>query len=187
MRIYTKTGDAGETRIFGGERVWKDSPRLEAYGTVDELCSTIGLARSWTSDQQIRDILKQIQIDLFDLCADLSTPQDHPQKSEREMPHGRVEDLEQLIDTFQSELPPWTHFILPGGTACASALHLARTICRKAERRIVSFSKMEEINPEVLRYINRLSDLLFVMARVVNHRMGEAELNWQPIRSRKSE
>lgn len=180
MRIYTKRGDTGETALVGGTRVPKDSPWIEALGTVDELNSALGAARAWTSDSQIRNMLEQIQQVLLDICGDIATPSDHPKKTQRAISPEQVEILEQWIDELGAELPPWTHFIVPGGTKSAALLHLARTICRRAERRVVSLARVEQVNPVVLAYLNRLSDLLFVLPRLANHRAGETELTWEP-------
>ena len=178
MRIYTKRGDNGETALVGGTRVPKDSPWIGALGTVDELNSALGAARAWTSDSQIRNMLEQIQQVLLDICGDIATPSDHPKKMQRAISPEQVKILEQWIDEVEAELPPWTHFILPGGTKNAALLHLARTICRRAERRVVSLTRVEPVNPAVLAYLNRLSDLLFVLPRLANHRAGETELTW---------
>jgi cob(I)alamin adenosyltransferase len=179
MKIYTKTGDAGETGLYGGSRIPKDSQRIEAIGTVDELNACIGYAMSQIRDAEIHALLYRIQSELFDIGADLATPESHPKADGLRIPETLTQNLEAEIDRFQTELPPMTHFILPGGSAGGSILHLARTICRRGERCIVHLTKAESLNPEILRYLNRLSDLLFVVARLVNHRCGEPEAFWQ--------
>lgn len=166
-RVYTKTGDQGQTSLVGGARVSKADLRVDAYGDVDELNSVIGLAIALVKDNQIAGELGLIQNDLFTLGADLASP------SEIKVP--RIEErftakLEELADRFLSELEPLKEFIMPGGSPAGAALHLARTVARRAERRAVALSKREELNPEAIIYLNRLSDLLFILARVVNHR-----------------
>ncbi len=179
MKIYTKTGDTGETGLFGGDRVSKDSPRVEAYGTVDELNAVLGVARAFVQDSEVQSLLQHIQQELFDLGADLATPLTLTIK--RAVP--RIESkqtlvLEETIDRYEHELEPLTRFVLPSGIPGAAFLHLARTVCRRAERRVVSLAKIEGINPEIIRYLNRLSDLLFVLARLLNHRAGQQETLW---------
>lgn len=179
MKIYTKTGDTGDTGLYGGRRISKDAKRVEASGTIDELNACIGLAESQIEDEETCSILGDIQNDLFDLGADLATPREHPKAEGLRITSDLTVTLEQLIDRFQEILPPMTHFILPGGTKGAAALHLARTVCRRGERCVVSLAKTESVNPEILRYLNRLSDLLFVLARLVNHRCGIPEPIWR--------
>lgn len=171
-KVYTKTGDGGETSLVGGTRVSKASPRVEAYGDVDELNSLLGLARSRLNDSEIDELLGLIQNDLFTLGADLASPM------QVEVP--RVEEpfvglLEQEADRFLAQLEPLREFILPGGTEAGSTLHLARTVARRAERRVVALAGAEEVNPLTVVYLNRLSDLLFILARIVNHRAGLPE------------
>ncbi|NJN18618.1 MAG: cob(I)yrinic acid a,c-diamide adenosyltransferase [Oscillochloris sp.] len=176
MKIYTRTGDSGETGLFGGQRVPKDSLRVHAYGTVDECNAAIGVARSSALDPALDALLNEIQSQLFVVGADLATPGESahiPRVSGDD-----VQGLEELIDRFESELEPLRQFILPGGTAAAAQLHLARTICRRAERWVVSLAHEEEINEQALTYLNRLSDLLFVMARVANARAGWNDVPW---------
>jgi cob(I)alamin adenosyltransferase len=176
--IYTRTGDDGETGLVGGTRVSKDSARVDAYGSVDELNSVLGLVRSYLStDNDVDSLLRQIQSDLFTAGADLATV-----KGAQEIPritNKHVLNLESAIDRFQGELPPLKVFILPGGTNAGAALHLARAIARRAERRIVALGKTEQLNDQLIPYINRLSDLLFVLARVINHREKNVELEWR--------
>ena len=179
MKIYTKTGDTGETGLYGGLRVSKDALRVEACGTVDELNACIGFVRSQIPDKEINAIFHRIQNGLFDIGADLATLDTHPKaKSLRISPILTVE-LEGLIDRLEERLPPLRNFILPGGSTGGAPVHLARTVCRRAERRVVSLSKVEAVNPEVLIYLNRLSDLLFVLARVVNQRADVPEPLWE--------
>jgi len=181
IKIYTKTGDAGETGLYGADRVGKDHPRVEAYGTVDEANSAIGLARAALAGAHadIEADLEYIQNALFDLGADLATRAGGPyERNLARMDASDVEKLEALIDRYQEEAPPFTGFIHPGGHPAAAALHLARTIVRRAERRVVELMRHEEVNGEAMRYLNRLSDLLFTLARVVNRREGFAEDKW---------
>jgi len=171
-RVYTRTGDTGQTSLVGGARVSKSSARVDAYGEVDELNSVIGIARARSNDAQIDEVLGVIQNDLFTLGADLASP------SEISVP--RIDEtfitkLENFADQFLSELEPLKEFILPGGIDGGAVLHLARTVARRAERRVVALSETEELNPETIVYLNRLSDLLFILARVVNHRSGAQE------------
>lgn len=186
MKIYTKTGDAGDTGLFAGPRVRKDDLRIEAYGTVDELNAVLGLARSQSAvgqsklPHEIDSLLAEIQHRLFDLGAQLATP--NPTSGGTNLITTKhIESLEQAIDRFDSQLPSLKNFILPGGTLAASWLHLARTVCRRAERRVVTLLERERgtIAPEVLIYLNRLSDLLFVLARAVNQAAGQGDVAWQ--------
>lgn len=180
MKIYTKTGDAGETGLYGGERVPKDAPRVRAYGTVDEANATLGLVRAHCPDVGVGEDLAYLQNALFDLGADLSTPFGSRQRDTLS-PIGEedVAKLEALIDRYQEGLEPLRAFILPGGHEAAAALHLARTVVRRAEREVVSLGREEEVNPQVGIYLNRLSDLLFVLARVLNVKLGVSETRWQ--------
>ena len=183
MKIYTRTGDSGTTGLFGGDRVNKDHLRIEAYGTVDETNSYLGLARSQISDHPkhlyLDQLLHKIQSELFILGADLATPNMARVEVPRiEEPH--IIALEQEIDKLQDALPALKHFILPGGTVLASTLHIARTLCRRAERRSVSLQQVETVNNLAITYMNRLSDLLFVLARWVNIQMGISEERWKP-------
>jgi cob(I)alamin adenosyltransferase len=179
MKIYTKTGDKGETGLFGGERVPKDTPRIEAYGAVDELNSLLGIIRALRPNKRIDRILHGIQNDLFVAGADLATRK----TSKRSLiPHvglSQITFLENAIDALQSSLPPLKTFILPGGTAAASHLHYARTVCRRAERSAVRLSRSEDINENIVIYLNRLSDLLFVLARYANRSGKKKETKWE--------
>ncbi|MCZ6678249.1 MAG: cob(I)yrinic acid a,c-diamide adenosyltransferase [Candidatus Poribacteria bacterium] len=179
MKIYTKTGDAGETGLYGGTRIPKDSTRVEACGTLDELNACIGLAQSQIEDAEIRTLLYRVQNELFDLGADLATLDAHPKADSLRITSDLTPSLEKQIDQFQAELPPMTHFILPGGSSGGATLHLARSVCRRSERCVVRLARTETVNAEILRYLNRLSDLLFVLSRLVNHRSGAPEPFWQ--------
>ena len=179
MKIYTKTGDTGETGLFGGTRVPKDAMRVEACGTVDELNACIGFIRSQVQDTEIDAILHRIQNQLFNIGADLATLETHPKAASLRIPPTFTPELEREIDRLEAELPPLKNFILPGGSVGGAAVHLARTVCRRAERCVASLTREETVNPEVLIYLNRLSDLLFVLARVVNQRLGESEPLWE--------
>ncbi len=176
-RIYTRTGDRGETGLLGGQRVPKDHGRVEAYGAIDELNSHLGLVRAQLADPELTEALGTIQNRLFDLGAELATPSTRPAAIPA-IGGAHVEALERMIDRYQDELAPLREFILPGGTVFAASLHVARTVARRAERRIVTLARTETVNPELLRYMNRLSDLLFVLARVVNHRNGRPDVAW---------
>jgi cob(I)alamin adenosyltransferase len=190
MKIYTKTGDAGETGLFAGPRVRKDDLRIEAYGTVDELNAVLGLARSHSTvaareklPVEIDALLTGIQHTLFDLGSELATP-DPKSRGTNFVTAKQIESLEQAIDRFESQLPPLKNFILPSGTPGAAWLHLARTVCRRAERRVVTLTLREtgKLSPEILIYLNRLSDLLFVLARAVNQSAGQPDVQWQKTR-----
>jgi cob(I)alamin adenosyltransferase len=183
VKIYTKTGDRGDTGLFGGPRVRKNDPRVEAYGDVDELNAAVGAARAIVEDPELDAELGRIQAELFCVGAELATP--HGAKARSAIPPvdpAWTARLEQAIDAWEKELPPLTRFVLPGGTRTAAALHVARTVCRRAERRAVSLAGEAEVENEVLVYLNRLSDLLFVAARVANHRARREEPTWDPSR-----
>jgi cob(I)alamin adenosyltransferase len=178
MKIYTRTGDTGETSLFGGTRVGKDDARVHAYGEVDELNAHLGLARASGGDSDVDAELVRLQRELFALGAQLADP-DRTVSDKSAKAHLGVEAvtrLEQLIDRLEADLPPLRHFILAGGTPCGAALHVARAVCRRAERAMVSLGPA--LDPVLLRYINRLSDLLFVLARTANHRAGVEETPW---------
>jgi cob(I)alamin adenosyltransferase len=177
-RIYTRAGDAGETSLGDGSRVPKNDLRIEAYGTVDELNSFIGLALSGGLPDEFTQWLEQIQNDLFDLGADLSVPLEDERRERLRVTRGQVERLEELCDLVNERLEPLKSFVLPGGTEAASRLHVARAISRRAERRAVALAQAETINPEALAYLNRLSDLLFILARAAN--AGSQEPLWRP-------
>lgn len=179
MKIYTKTGDAGETSLFDGTRVPKTDPRVAAYGEVDELQACIGLAIAAGMDRELREIAEQLQRDLFALGARLADPAHKiaPRVSKVVIDQASITRLEAWIDRFEEELPPLRHFILAGGAPVGAALHLARTVCRRAERATLALGT-EAVDPVLLVYLNRLSDLLFVMARAANHRAGVPETEW---------
>ena len=178
-KIYTKTGDDGTTGLGDGTRVAKDSARVSAYGTVDELNSSIGIVLAQEIPAPIREALTQIQHDLFDLGGELCIPG-------MAMVHeADVERLEQTLDGFNADLPPLKDFILPGGGMAAACCHLARTVCRRAEREVVTLSRSETVRPEAVRYLNRLSDLLFVLSRVLARASGHGEVLWQHERRKK--
>ncbi len=205
MKIYTRTGDKGTTGLFGGPRVSKDNTRIEAYGTVDELNSTIGLVRSTLSVQTVLEYgaqhtgegaptpgggaipaeekldawLERLQHELFDLGADLATPLGAKVKISRVVTES-VDQLESDIDSFEEALDPLKAFILPGGSAPAAHLHAARTICRRAERRVITLAGEEEINQTCIVYLNRLSDAFFSAARWINHALGHEDYLWMP-------
>ena len=178
MKIYTKTGDAGETSLFGGQRVPKDAVRIEAYGSVDELNAFLGTIRSMQPRSAVEEILSRLQNDLFVLGADLATPLAKTTGKIVRIHADAVADLEGIIDRLDGELKPLTSFILPGGTPVGAQLHVARTVCRRAERFVVRLSCQENIGALPLIYLNRLSDLLFVLARFANHIDGVAESSW---------
>jgi len=181
-RIYTRGGDKGQTSLGDGARVEKDDPRVSAFGTVDEANACIGLARLHSaSDAEVDAMLMRMQNDLFDLGADLCTPEsDEPPKYEPlRILAKQVERLEREIDRMNGQLEPLNSFILPGGSPLAAALHLARTVARRAEREMVGLARVERINQEAIKYINRVSDHLFVLARYANQR-GKADILWVP-------
>jgi cob(I)alamin adenosyltransferase len=180
MSIYTKTGDSGETSLFGGGRVPKDHPRVAAYGDVDELNAAIGLAAA-SEPPADGALLQQIQRDLLSIGSILATPA--PERVARALAKAdfgedRVTRLEQAIDGLSEELPALATFVLPAGVARAAALHVARTVCRRAERSVVALARMESVPEALTAYLNRLSDLLFMLARAANHRAGRAEQPW---------
>ncbi len=181
MKIYTRTGDTGETALFGGGRVAKDHPRVAAYGDVDELNSVLGLVRA-TDPADFHDaLLEAIQRDLFAIGGHLATPD--PERvakalAKAELASGRVAEFERAIDAADAELAPLKAFVLPGGTPKAATLHLARTVCRRAERHVVHLAQLESVPELFLVYLNRLSDLLFTLARLANHRAGQGDVTW---------
>lgn len=183
-RIYTKRGDTGETSLAGGQRLPKDAPRIDAYGTVDELSAVMGLA--WVSSEEspklaeLAKILRRVQHELFNLGSILATlPADvHPKQAR--ITNAESEQLEREIDAMNAVMSPLRSFVLPGGTRINAELHLARTVCRRAERLLVDVAREEEIPAEAIRYLNRLSDALFVWSRWVNHVLGAPEVLWEP-------
>lgn len=182
MKLYTRRGDSGQTDLFGGERVGKDALRVAAYGEVDELNATLGVALAAGSDPALAAPLARIQSALFDIGASLATPD--PQHRRKAgiagVDAGEIAGLEQLIDRLEGPLAPLTTFILPGGSPAAAAFHVARTVCRRAERTVVHLASLpdESVEPDAVRYLNRLSDLLFVIARHENARAGIADVAW---------
>jgi cob(I)alamin adenosyltransferase len=178
-RVYTRTGDDGTTGLGGGQRVPKDAPRIEAYGTVDELASQIGVALAAGLDPRLAEVLLRVQNDLFNLGSDLCILEEDKAR----LPVPVVEErhvvaLEQLMDALSEELAPLDNFILPGGSPGAAHLHVSRTVCRRAERLVVTLARLEPVGPWTVRYLNRLSDALFVMARYENLRRGVPDLLW---------
>jgi len=178
-KIYTRTGDDGSTGLGDGSRVRKDSARVNAYGTVDELNSVIGMLLAQDTGEDIGECLTQIQHDLFDLGGELCIP------GMAMVFDADITRLENVLDRFNDDLPPLKDFILPGGGMAASTCHLARTVCRRAEREVVTLAEHESVRAEATRYLNRLSDLLFVLARVLARRSGHGEVLWQHERRKK--
>jgi len=186
-KVYTRTGDNGETALVGGKRVPKDSARIEAYGTIDELNSIVGLARAFNEEKLSEGeahrfldlVLRQIQDELFDLGSELATPPDFFQEGMYRVGEGEVKKIEQLIDECQKSLEPLKSFILPGGGKLGAYLHQCRTVCRRAEREILRLSRAEELSEWPLKYVNRLSDLFFVLSRWISKQTGEEEYLWQ--------
>lgn len=180
FRIYTKTGDDGTTGLFGGGRVRKDDLRVEAYGALDELNAQLGVAVLQLHDKAIAGWLRKLQDELFTLGGELATP-DPEQVKRAFVPVGADEIgwMERTMDAIDAEVPPLHKFVLPGGDPGAAQLHVARTVCRRAERRLLTLTDREVLRPEVIQYVNRLSDLLFMLARLVNHRSGTPEPTWE--------
>jgi len=179
VKIYTKTGDTGETSLFDKSRVSKADTRVDAYGEIDELNACLGAARAARLDADLTGVLEQIQRELFAVGARLADPSHKiaPRVEKVSVTDAEVSQLELMIDRLEEQLPPLRRFILPGGSNAGALLHLARTVCRRAERRVVSLGP-GAVDPIIVVYLNRLSDLLFVMARVANHRAGTAEVEW---------
>jgi cob(I)alamin adenosyltransferase len=186
-KVYTRTGDRGETALVGGKRVPKDSLRIEAYGTIDELNSIVGLARVFNEESLdageghrfLDEVLCRLQDELFDLGSELATPPEFFQQGMYRVSDNEIARLEKLMDKCQKDLEPLNSFILPGGGRVGAYLHQCRTVCRRAERDILRLSREEEINPEVIKYVNRLSDLFFVLSRWIAKQTGEQEYLWQ--------
>src|SRR5262245_61145762 len=186
-KVYTRTGDKGFTKLVGGKKVAKDAARIESYGALDELNSVLGLARVFNDDlkdrfpaaQRLDDIFRRLQNELFDLGSELATPSDFSYEGMFRVGDEEVKALEQLIDELQKDLAPLNSFILPGGGKVGGFLHQARTVCRRAERDILRLSREEELSPHPLKYVNRLSDLLFVLSRWVSKHLGEPEYLWE--------
>ncbi|RPH53693.1 MAG: cob(I)yrinic acid a,c-diamide adenosyltransferase [Acidobacteria bacterium] len=179
MKIYTRTGDRGDTALFGGQRVPKDALRVEAYGTIDELNSVLGIVLADNNDPEIEMFLRPVQSLLFDLGAALATPRSAGRRKVRRIEASDAAGLETLIDRFDARLEPLKAFILPGGSALAARLHFARTVCRRAERICVRLTRNEDIGDAVTMLLNRLSDLLFVLARYSNVRANSPEIQWK--------
>ena len=179
MKIYTKFGDTGETALFGGTRIPKDALQIEAIGTVDELNAYIGYAKTQIQDSDLSELMDRIQNHLFALGADLATPASHTKSNEMRISDEFTTEMETEIDRLSEELQPLTNFILPGGGTGGAVLHVARAVCRRGERCVVRLTQETDINPEIIRCLNRLSDLLFVLARVVNQRTQMPEPIWK--------
>jgi cob(I)alamin adenosyltransferase len=186
-KVYTRTGDRGDTALVGGKRVPKDSARIEAYGAIDELNSIVGLARVFNEESLdageahrfLDEVLCQLQDELFDLGSELATPPEFFQQGMYRVSENEIARLEKLMDKCQKDLEPLTSFILPGGGRVGAYLHQCRTVCRRAERDILRLSREEAINPDVIKYVNRLSDLFFVLSRWIAKQTGEQEYLWQ--------
>ena len=179
MKIYTKFGDSGESALYGGTKLRKDAPQFEAIGSVDELNAYIGYARTLIDDSNLSELLSRVQNHLFAVGADLATPPTHPKSAEMRISGDFTTEMEAAIDRLSVELPPLRNFILPGGCAAGAILHIARVVCRRSERCVVRLARETEINTEILRSLNRLSDLLFVLARTVNFRANASEAMWK--------
>jgi cob(I)alamin adenosyltransferase len=178
-RVYTRTGDRGETSLVGGKRVPKDATRIEAYGTIDELNAVVGRADQGEAHRWLDEVLRRLQNQLFDLGSELATPEDAAYEGMYRVGPTDVRELEALIDRCQKDLAPLKSFVLPGGGRIGAFLHQARTVCRRAEREVLRLSRVEPIGEGPLRYVNRLSDLLFVLSRWVAGRLGEPEYLWE--------
>jgi cob(I)alamin adenosyltransferase len=180
MKIYTKTGDAGETSLFGGKRVSKSNLRIEAYGTIDELNAYMGLLRDQKINKDRQEELKGIQDRLFDIGANLAADDKLPGKNAPTILHTDVELLEKSIDDMELQLAPLKNFILPGGHASVSFSHVARTVCRRAERNVVALDEVSHIEENIIQFLNRLSDYLFVLGRFMAQELKVAEVKWTP-------
>jgi cob(I)alamin adenosyltransferase len=186
-KVYTRRGDNGETALVGGKRVAKHSPRVEAYGAIDELNSVVGIARVFNEESLeageahrfLDEVLCRIQDELFDVGSELATPSEFVQDGMYRVSQSEVDRLEKLIDKCQEDLEPLNSFILPGGGRVGAYLHQCRTVCRRAEREITRLSREEEINKNLIKYVNRLSDLFFVLSRWISKQTGEREYLWQ--------
>ena len=181
-KVYTRGGDMGKTSLVGGQRVSKASVRLEAYGTVDELSSNLGLLAALLNDDVEKDMIIRVQNCLFNVCTNLATDQEQTAlPTSAYLPEGEIEMLEGRIDDIMQLLPERQGFVLPGGTKEAAQAHVCRTVCRRAERRIVALSEVAQITPQVLQYVNRLSDYLFVLAKKINFNANQSEIIWQNV------
>ena len=186
FKIYTKTGDKGETSLYGGTRVSKAAARVESYGTLDELNALIGLAKSEISDEKVLSQLQKIQFDLFTVGSEAATPTDKmllangKNRLDLMISEKEITELELWMDDFDAELEPLKFFILPSGGKAAATVHVCRTVCRRAERAMVFLNETEEVRPELIKYLNRLSDYLFILARYISKISGEKEEYWNP-------
>lgn len=186
FKVYTKTGDKGETGLYGGTRISKASARVDSYGNIDELNAFIGVAKSYVNDNEVLEQLKSIQFDLFTVGSEAATPIDKLflANGKARLPlvisEAEIEAMEHWIDAFEEKLEPLQYFILPGGGKAATHFHVARTVCRRAERSLVFLNETEEVRPELIKYLNRLSDYLFVLSRYVSKLDNEAEEYWNP-------
>ena len=186
MKIYTKTGDKGETSLYGGTRVSKAAARVESYGTLDELNAFIGLAKAEISDEKVLSQLQKIQFDLFTVGSEAATPTDKmllangKNRLDLMISEKEITELELWMDDFDAELEPLRFFILPSGGKAAASIHVCRTVCRRAERAMVHLNETEEVRPELIKYLNRLSDYLFILARYISKISGEKEEYWNP-------
>ena len=186
MKIYTKTGDKGETSLYGGTRVSKAAARVESYGTLDELNAFIGLAKAEISDEKVLSQLQKIQFDLFTVGSEVATPTDKmllangKNRLDLMISEKEITELELWMDDFDAELEPLRFFILPSGGKAAATVHVCRTVCRRAERAMVFLNETEEVRPELIKYLNRLSDYLFILARYISKISGEKEEYWNP-------
>ena len=186
MKIYTKTGDKGETSLYGGTRVSKAAARVESYGTLDELNAFIGLAKAEISDEKVLNQLQKIQFDLFTVGSEAATPTDKlilangKNRLDLMISEKEISELELWMDDFDAELEPLRFFILPSGGKAAATVHVCRTVCRRAERAMVFLNETEEVRPELIKYLNRLSDYLFILARYISKISGEKEDYWNP-------
>lgn len=182
MKIYTKTGDKGKTSLFDGTRVLKNNIRVDTYGTVDELNSTIGVLISFLTQEKIKDLLQTIQKDLLDIGSYFANPQENISESFALYLEERISEFEKTIDMYSSQLPELRNFVLPGGSTAGAFCHVARTLTRRAERKIITFSQVEKVDDIVIKYFNRLSDLFFMMSRFVNSHEKVKEIIWTPFR-----
>ena len=186
MKIYTKTGDKGETSLYGGTRVSKAAARVESYGTLDELNAFIGLAKAEISDEKVLNQLQKIQFDLFTVGSEAATPTDKlilangKNRLDLMISEEEISELEHWMDDLDAELEPLQFFILPSGGKAAASIHVCRTVCRRAERAMVHLNETEEVRPELIKYLNRLSDYLFILARYISKISGEKEEYWNP-------
>ena len=181
-KVYTRTGDQGETSLVGGVRIKKSHIRLEAYGTVDELSANLGMLVSMMKQDEERDFIIRIQNNLFNVCTHLATDQSQtPLYPSAHLADGEIASIEQRIDSLMKQLPERQGFVLPGGVPAACQAHICRTVCRRAERRIAALAEEAQIAPEMQQYVNRLSDYLFVLAKIINFNEGKSEIVWQNV------